>query len=60
MVDYAEGEAPWSEDEQFDEQCKACKSRRRQYGQSHCEEKDGSCSECEHDAQVILRKRHVR
>lgn len=55
---YADGEAPWSEDEQFAEQAKACRSRRKQYGQNHCDEKDGTCTECEYDAQAVLRKKY--
>jgi hypothetical protein len=54
----AEGSAPWSEDEQFAEQAKACRSRRKQYGQSHCDERDGSCTECEYDAQTVLRAKY--
>ena len=58
MVDYAEGEAPWPEDEQFEEQGKACAARRQAYGQKHCTDRDGSCSECEWDAQHVLRKKY--
>lgn len=43
------------EDEQFAERMKACKARRRQYGQGCCEEKDGSCDECEDDMARALR-----
>lgn len=51
---YEEGEAPWSEDEQFEEQRKACEARRKEYGQRHCGSKDGSCTECEEDACGVL------
>lgn len=58
LADYAEGEAPWSEDEQLAEQAKACRSRRKHYGENHCDEKDGTCAECEYDAQKFLRKKY--
>lgn len=44
-----------TEDEQFAERLKACKARRKQYGQSSCFEKDGSCDECEDDMHRALR-----
>lgn len=44
-----------NEDEQFAERVKACKARRKEYGQASCFEKDGSCDECEHDMAVALR-----
>lgn len=59
LKSYPEGEAPWSEDEQFDEASKACKARRKKYGQSHCDERDGSCAECEYDALERLAKKYA-
>lgn len=44
-----------TEDDQFAERLKACRSRRTQYGQRSCSEKDGSCEECEHDMARALR-----
>lgn len=44
-----------SEDAQFAERMKACRARRKQYGQRSCEEKDGSCDECEDDMARALR-----
>lgn len=44
-----------TEDEQFAERMKACRARRKQYGQSLCSEKDGSCDECEEDMARALR-----
>ncbi len=44
-----------SEDEQFAERIKACRARRKKYGQPSCEEKDGSCDECESDMAWALR-----
>lgn len=56
---FDDGEAPWSEDEQFAQQWRACKSRRKQYGEGHCLDKDGSCGECDYDSQVVLRKKYL-
>lgn len=44
-----------SEDEEHRERMKACKARRKQWGQASCAEKDGSCPECDHDMAVALR-----
>lgn len=44
-----------TEDEQSAERMKACRARRKQYGQLCCEERDGSCAECEDDMAVALR-----
>lgn len=48
-----------SEDKQHAASMAACRARRKQYGQSSCEEKDGSCAECEHDMAVALRARSL-
>jgi len=44
-----------NEDQQFAERMKACRARRKKYGQSSCDEKDGSCDECEDDMARALR-----
>lgn len=44
-----------NEDQQFAERMKACRARRKQYGQGCCEDKDGSCDECEDDMARALR-----
>lgn len=44
-----------TEDQQFAERKEACLARRKQYGNASCEEKDGSCSECEQDMAEALR-----
>lgn len=44
-----------TEDQQHAARMKACRSRRKKYGQSHCPEKDGSCDECEMDMAFALR-----
>lgn len=47
MTVYADGEAPWSEDEQFRERAKACKSRTKQFGECDGEgDFDGQCDGC--------------
>jgi len=43
-----------SEDQEFSLRMKACRARRRKYGQRNCDDKDGSCSECEHDMALAL------
>lgn len=64
-VSYREGEAPWSEDEQFEECAKACKSRCKQYGYTCGQggeedyEYEGQCDECDHDAQEVLQKKYA-
>jgi hypothetical protein len=52
---YAEGEAPWSEDEQFEERAKACKSRTNHFGR--CEgdgDYEGQCDGCSDEALEVL------
>lgn len=49
-----------SEEEQHRERMKACSARRKQYGQSSCDEKDGSCDECGHDMAVALETEQSR
>ncbi len=44
-----------TERQQHDESMRACRARREKYGQDHCEEKDGSCTECLFDMQWALR-----
>lgn len=58
----AQGTVNWigCEDEQFAERMKACKARRKQYGQSSCFEKDGSCGECEDGMARALRDTPAR
>ncbi len=56
---YGDGEAPWSEDEQFDEQRKACKARTKQFGECGGEgDYEGQCDDCGYDAQDALRKKY--
>lgn len=45
-----------TDDEQHAERQKACRARRKQYGQSSYETRDGSCPDCEHDMAVALRE----
>jgi hypothetical protein len=57
---YEEGEAPWSEDEQFEERAKACKRRTKRFGQCDGEgDYDGQCDGCEDAALDILSKRYA-
>jgi hypothetical protein len=56
---YAEGEAPWSEDEQFEERAKACKSRTNHFGR--CEgdgDYEGQCDGCSDEALEVLHERY--
>lgn len=43
-----------SEDRQHAERMKACRERRQQYGEDDCDDRDGSCSECEQDMAEAL------
>lgn len=58
------GEAPWSENEQFRERAKACKSRRKRYRYDCDGSKDakadyeGQCVDCIYDADVVLRQKY--
>lgn len=49
-----------TEDDEQAERMKACKARRKRWGQGDCEDKDGSCSECEYDMAVALRAKEPR
>lgn len=66
MKRYAEGEAPWSEDEQFEERAKACRDRCREYGyvcdgsEEAIAEYEGQCAECEYDALEVLEAKYGR
>lgn len=44
-----------TEAQQQAERMKACRARRRQYGQDECDDRDGSCTECEMDMAWALR-----
>lgn len=44
-----------TEDEQHIARMKACKARRKEWGEDDCDEKDGSCAECEMDMAYDLR-----
>lgn len=46
----------WSgtEAQQHGERMKACRARRRLYGQRSCDVRDGSCAECEYDMALAL------
>ncbi|HEY5793429.1 MAG TPA: hypothetical protein VIU82_00315 [Bosea sp. (in: a-proteobacteria)] len=44
-----------TEDDQHRERIKACRARCKLYGRSSCEDKDGSCDECEEDMAHALR-----
>ncbi len=59
MTFYAEGDAPWSEDEQFAEAAKACKARCRKFGTS-CDDMnfEGECDECTIDALMALDRKY--
>jgi hypothetical protein len=57
-IDYDEGEAPWTEDEQFELERKECKERCAQWGKSDCPRPDHTCSECQYDAQEILQAKY--
>lgn len=55
MAGYAEGEAPWSEDEQFKQRAKACKSRTAHFGR--CDGDGfykGDCDGCNDEALRFL------
>lgn len=62
---YVEGEAPWPEDEQFEEQAKACRSRCRKYGyvcdgsEDAVAEYEGQCTECQYDALEMLEAKYA-
>lgn len=64
-LDFAEGEAPWSEDEQFEERAKACKSRCKKYGYTCGQggpedyEFEGQCDECNYDAVEVLKAKYA-
>lgn len=54
---YAEGEAPWSMDEEFAEAGLACKARRKQFGECFGEgDYDGQCDDCMYEARDVLAK----
>lgn len=56
---YDDGEAPWSEDEQFEERRKACKARTKKFGECGGEgDYEGQCDDCDYDAQDVLRKKY--
>lgn len=44
-----------TQEQEIAERMKACRERRAEWGENCCEEKDGSCSECEYDMAVALR-----
>jgi hypothetical protein len=57
---YVEGEAPWSEDEQFAERAKACKARVKIFGECGGEgDFEGQCDECNYDAMELLEAKYA-